>query len=236
MASRVPSARVRSSLPGRRSWRGVRPGSRRTVRGWRVRVVANRLPALRVESQYVEPAERIAADAGRPRRARGDHRVAGSSRELVDDERGGDAAGAVGVARTDSRSAPRRPPQVVSHRQERRCRSPGRRSITRIRSSWRSRSCRCIWTTSSRARGVRHEQTSRCVFCAVIERGARKGRRASCLRAIDTVAFCPFASRVPFETWILPRRHAAAFDEQSDEALRPSHTACVTRSAVCTRR
>ena len=31
------------------------------------------------------------------------------------------------------------------------------------------------------------------------------------------VAFAPFAARFPFETWLVPRRHAAAF-EQTDVA------------------
>ena len=29
----------------------------------------------------------------------------------------------------------------------------------------------------------------------------------------NLVAYCPFASRFPYETWIVPRRHAARFEE-----------------------
>jgi UDPglucose--hexose-1-phosphate uridylyltransferase len=30
------------------------------------------------------------------------------------------------------------------------------------------------------------------------------------------IAFCPFASQFPFETWILPRRHSSRFEETAD--------------------
>jgi UDPglucose--hexose-1-phosphate uridylyltransferase len=33
------------------------------------------------------------------------------------------------------------------------------------------------------------------------------------------LAFCPFASRLAYETWIVPRRHAAHFDAASPESL-----------------
>jgi UDPglucose--hexose-1-phosphate uridylyltransferase len=35
----------------------------------------------------------------------------------------------------------------------------------------------------------------------------------------DTVAFAPFASRSPFEVWIVPRRHDADFGRASDAAV-----------------
>ena len=31
------------------------------------------------------------------------------------------------------------------------------------------------------------------------------------------VAFCPFASRFPFETWILPKNHCQPFREHPEE-------------------
>ena len=34
------------------------------------------------------------------------------------------------------------------------------------------------------------------------------------------IAFCPFAARVPFETWVLPRRHGSHF-EQIEPGLLP---------------
>jgi UDPglucose--hexose-1-phosphate uridylyltransferase len=51
----------------------------------------------------------------------------------------------------------------------------------------------------------------RCVFCDMIEQEIATGDRI----VVDTpgcVAFCPFASRFPFETWILPKRHSSHFE------------------------
>lgn len=51
----------------------------------------------------------------------------------------------------------------------------------------------------------------RCVFCDII-----KQEIASGLRVVEEnqhfVAFAPFASRFPFETWILPKRHESHFE------------------------
>ncbi len=51
----------------------------------------------------------------------------------------------------------------------------------------------------------------RCVFCDMIEQEISDGRRI----VLDTpgcVAFCPFASRSPFETWILPKPHNSHYE------------------------
>ena len=65
---------------------------------------------------------------------------------------------------------------------------------------------------------LRHEQMGRCVFCAVVEDELDLGVRVVSSDD-DTVAISAFASRVPFETWILPRRHLAAFDDECDNCL-----------------
>jgi len=52
----------------------------------------------------------------------------------------------------------------------------------------------------------------RCVFCDVIRQEAADGRRLIAETA-DMVALAPYAPRFPFETWILPRRHEALFED-----------------------
>jgi len=51
----------------------------------------------------------------------------------------------------------------------------------------------------------------RCVFCDIIQQEERTG-----VRVVDMtpnyVALCPFASRVPYELWLLPREHSAAYE------------------------
>ena len=50
----------------------------------------------------------------------------------------------------------------------------------------------------------------RCIFCDIIKEEAKIGERI--VYENDAfVAFCPYASRFPFETWILPKEHCADF-------------------------
>lgn len=57
-----------------------------------------------------------------------------------------------------------------------------------------------------------YEYKDRCVFCDIIGQEERKP-----LRLIEQskafVAINPYASRLPFETWILPRRHLSHFEK-----------------------
>jgi UDPglucose--hexose-1-phosphate uridylyltransferase len=55
------------------------------------------------------------------------------------------------------------------------------------------------------------EDKERCVFCDIIRQETTAGRRVI-LENSDVVAIAPYASRVPFETWILPRSHAARYE------------------------
>jgi UDPglucose--hexose-1-phosphate uridylyltransferase len=51
----------------------------------------------------------------------------------------------------------------------------------------------------------------RCVFCDILQQEERQALRVIETRG-DYVALCPYAPRVPYETWILPRNHEAAFE------------------------
>jgi UDPglucose--hexose-1-phosphate uridylyltransferase len=54
----------------------------------------------------------------------------------------------------------------------------------------------------------------RCVFCDIIRQEVAAGRRIIHENA-DIVALSPYASRFPFETWILPRSHGSRFEDAS---------------------
>jgi UDPglucose--hexose-1-phosphate uridylyltransferase len=56
-----------------------------------------------------------------------------------------------------------------------------------------------------------YQQKERCVFCDIIGQEERQGLRVLELRG-DYIAFCPYAPRVPYETWILPRVHESSFE------------------------
>ncbi len=62
-----------------------------------------------------------------------------------------------------------------------------------------------------------YKRKERCVFCDIIEQEEREGTRVVERRG-DYVALCPYAPRVPYETWILPRSHEAAFERGAQRA------------------
>jgi len=65
----------------------------------------------------------------------------------------------------------------------------------------------------------------RCLFCDIVKQELVQQSRM--VEWDDLfVAFCPFASRVPYETWILPREHHCSFEESLtvwDRQLRFAH-------------
>ena len=63
-----------------------------------------------------------------------------------------------------------------------------------------------------------HAEHNRCVFCDLIAAEIRRARRLVCEND-GAVVLAPFASRVPFETWVIPRAHHARFDDCSDATL-----------------
>ncbi|HKV49408.1 MAG TPA: hypothetical protein VJN69_15040 [Candidatus Acidoferrales bacterium] len=62
-----------------------------------------------------------------------------------------------------------------------------------------------------RAARLWYEDHERCVFCDIIRQDIRQKSRI-----VDSVgdyyAFCPYASRVPYEVWLMPRTHNHEFE------------------------
>src|SRR5581483_8195133 len=63
-----------------------------------------------------------------------------------------------------------------------------------------------------------HRAHGRCVFCDLIARERADGERWV-LETEYVVAFTAFAARFPYETWVLPKRHAGHFDRLGEEEL-----------------
>jgi galactose-1-phosphate uridylyltransferase, family 1 len=59
----------------------------------------------------------------------------------------------------------------------------------------------------------------RCVFCDIIAQEAASESRVV-MENEDFIAFCPYASRYPFETWILPKNHQTDLDTISPRELK----------------
>jgi len=55
----------------------------------------------------------------------------------------------------------------------------------------------------------------RCVFCDILSQEERQNVRVLEMRG-DYLALCPYAPRVPYETWILPRTHEAAYERTAN--------------------
>jgi UDPglucose--hexose-1-phosphate uridylyltransferase len=54
-------------------------------------------------------------------------------------------------------------------------------------------------------------QKERCVFCDIVNQEMQQRERLVEVRG-DFLALCPYATRVPYETWILPHTHEAAYE------------------------
>src|SRR4029079_6257764 len=57
-----------------------------------------------------------------------------------------------------------------------------------------------------------YEAKERCVFCDIVKQELVDGRRIIQENA-DVVSLAPYAPRFAFETWLLPKRHGARFEE-----------------------
>ena len=65
----------------------------------------------------------------------------------------------------------------------------------------------------------------RCVFCDILKQEERQASRVIEARG-DYVAICPYAPRVPYETWILPRNHEASFERTGLIEAGTAHEPC----------
>lgn len=63
------------------------------------------------------------------------------------------------------------------------------------------------------------EAKERCIYCDIV-RQERKDQVRLVTENELAVALAPWASRGPFETWVLPRRHLSHFEQDSRQTLR----------------
>ena len=56
-----------------------------------------------------------------------------------------------------------------------------------------------------------YDYKERCVFCDIISQELSTGERVV-IENQEFVAICPYASRFPFEIWILPKKHISQFE------------------------
>jgi len=82
-----------------------------------------------------------------------------------------------------------------------------------------------------RAALAHYENKERCLFCDIVKQELDQRVRAVEWNELF-LAFCPFASRVPYETWVLPIYHHASFEEDVTSSEREWHLARLLKSTL----
>jgi len=185
--------------------------------GWRVRVVPNKYPALRSDASEMEG---LGPLFGR-RAGKGHHEV------IIEGE---------DHTRSVSELAPDRMREVVSAYRERfRALSTvaGLESAVLIKNvgveagaSIEHSHSQLIATPllpptlelEMRSAAEWRRQGRGCIWCSIIEEERARQERVVFEQG-GLIALCPWASRFPYETWILPRTHASHFESASDEDI-----------------
>ncbi len=72
------------------------------------------------------------------------------------------------------------------------------------------------------------QQKERCVFCDIVRQEERQGQRFVDSQG-DCVALCPYASRVPYEVWLLNRTHNHLFEQPRPGSNRRQFAALLGR-------
>jgi UDPglucose--hexose-1-phosphate uridylyltransferase len=80
----------------------------------------------------------------------------------------------------------------------------------------------------SRAHYLKRE---RCLYCDILQQEIRQEKRVVDQNA-DFIALCPFASRSPYEVWVLPLRHSSSFEKDLAELPRVLSLAGLLKSCL----
>jgi UDPglucose--hexose-1-phosphate uridylyltransferase len=189
------------------------PGSRPDGSGWRVRVVPNKFPSVRPEASAGPPGTGLLA--GLPGRGRAevviecpDHctsladQPAERFRELL------------GVYR-DRLTALTRDPAVVYAQVFKNHGLAAGASLAHSHSQIMALPAVPVALRQELdATAAYHDRTGRCVFCDLIDQELADGTRV--VRATPHfAALAAYAGRFPYETWLLPRRHATQYEQMS---------------------
>jgi UDPglucose--hexose-1-phosphate uridylyltransferase len=73
-----------------------------------------------------------------------------------------------------------------------------------------------------------YKEKERCVFCDIVKQEERQAKRIVDTQG-DYVALCPYASRVPFEVWVLNRKHNHMFEQPRPGSNRRNLAALLRR-------
>jgi UDPglucose--hexose-1-phosphate uridylyltransferase len=82
-----------------------------------------------------------------------------------------------------------------------------------------------------RAGQAHYQQKERCLFCDIVKQEMDQQVRAVVWNELF-LAFCPFASRVPYETWIVPIYHHASFEDDVTSSGKQQQLGRLMKSAL----
>ena len=185
---------------------------------WQVRVVPNKYPALRLEGNA--PAEPIVGDPA-PIPAFGAHEVIiESARHLACFSELNEQETLLTFRAYQSRLAVHRDTPHLNYAQVFKNAGPAAgASIEHVHSQ--------LMALPMVPPPIRHEMAAcenhygrrkECFYCHMLQRELNSQARVVATSP-HFAAFCPYVSRFPLETWILPRRHADRFDQVEDVEL-----------------
>lgn len=64
-----------------------------------------------------------------------------------------------------------------------------------------------------------YQQKERCLLCDIINQEIKQNKRVVSMNS-DFIALCPFASRFPFEVWVLPKIHSESFEKMQGTEIK----------------
>ncbi len=205
-----------------------RPGSEVDGKGWRVRVVPNKFPALEIEGELDRRNDGMydmmqGVGAHEVIIESPDHLV--STSELSDRQ-----LGEVFSIYRDRLTDLKKDPRLVYGMIFKNVGAAAGASLEHLHSQ--------LIATPIVPINVWEEMTGsleffshrrRCVYCDMIQRERDAGDRV----VLDTpgfLALTPFAGRFPFETWVLPKKHGSHYEQINDAEV--EELACVMRRVI----
>lgn len=195
-----------------------RPSGEANAAGWRVRVVANRLPALRVESHYGE------ATSGAMFQSMGG---LGAHEVIIEHPRHDadwhtmsvDEIQMVLWAWRERIADLRRDVRLKSFLVTKNVGVEAGATMPHAHSQLLALPFVPMHLDDEmHGARARFDTAGHCVFCTMIAAEIDAGVRTIGHDAL-ACTFAPFASRVPFEVWVVPRQHQASFDQEPDATL-----------------
>ncbi|MBI3031234.1 MAG: galactose-1-phosphate uridylyltransferase [Candidatus Rokubacteria bacterium] len=189
---------------------------------WSVRVVPNKFPALSACAAETAPVSTGPAGMFLRRPGRGHHEVIvespehgaqlpGMSREAI--------AAVLGAYRARYRALRRTPDDAQLIIIFKNCGEEAGTSLSHPHSQLVATPVVPLWIQTKHAVARRYwDVNGRCLYCDLLDAELAQKERVL-FETEGFGVFHPFASRLPFETWIMPKRHTPSFGDVRDDEL-----------------